>query len=65
MFAQTCSPPPLHLIIGKDYCKLGDLPAAQRHLEQGQAAALALGDDGYSRMIQGGVDALATRLADG
>jgi hypothetical protein len=36
MCAQTCSPPPLHLIIGKDYCKLGDLPAAQRHHNRGR-----------------------------
>ncbi len=56
--------PSLHLNLGEDYRKLGDLPAARRHLELGQAAAHTLGDDGYSKMIKGGLDRLACRLTD-
>lgn len=55
--------PSLHLNLGEDYRRLGDLPAARRHLELGQAAAGALGADGYGSMIRRGLDALATRLA--
>ncbi len=56
--------PSLHLNLGEDYRKLGDLPAARRHLELGQVAAAVLGDDGYSKMIRGGLERLAARLAD-
>lgn len=56
--------PSLHLNLGEDYRKLGDLPAARRHLELGQAAASVLSDDGYSGMIRGGLERLAGRLAD-
>ena len=56
--------PSLHLNLGEDYRKLGDLPAARRHLELGQESAAALGDDGYSRMIRGGLERLAARLKD-
>jgi hypothetical protein len=55
--------PSLHLNLGEDYRKLGDLAAARRHLALAQEAATALGDDGYSAMIRGGLQALATRLA--
>lgn len=56
--------PSLHLNLGEDYRKLGDLPAARRHLELGQAAASQLGgEDGYSMMIRGGLERLAARLA--
>lgn len=56
--------PSLHLNLGEDYRKLGDLPAARRHFELGQVAAAVLGDDGSSRMISGGLERLAARLAD-
>ncbi len=56
--------PSLHLNLGEDYRRLGDLPAARRHLELGQVAAAVLRDDGYSRMIGGGLERLAARLAD-
>jgi len=56
--------PSLHLDLGEDYRKLGDLPAARRHLELGQESAAALGDDGYSRMTRGGLERLAARLTD-
>ncbi len=54
--------PSLHLNLGEDYRKLGDLRAARHHLELGQQAAQALGDDGYGRMIRGGLVGLAARL---
>jgi len=56
--------PSLHLDLGEDYRKLGDLPAARRHLELGQESAAALGDDGYCRMTRGGLERLAARLTD-
>lgn len=56
--------PSLHLNLAEDYRKLGDLSAARRHLDQGQQAARGLGDDSYSAMIRGGLEALATRLGD-
>ncbi len=54
--------PSLHLNLGEDYRKLGDLPAARRHLQLGQQASPALGNDGYSQMIRRGLDGLAARL---
>jgi hypothetical protein len=54
--------PSLHLNLGEDYRKLGDLAKARRHLTLGRRASWALGDDGYSRMIKGALDALALRL---
>ncbi|MFW3173080.1 hypothetical protein [Geodermatophilus sp. CPCC 206100] len=57
--------PSLHLNLGEDHRKLGDLPAARRHLELGRAAAGELSDDGYGAMVRGGLEALATRLGDG
>lgn len=54
--------PSLHLNLGEDYRKLGDLPATRHYLKLGQRATVGLGDDGYSRMIRGGLDALADRL---
>ncbi len=57
--------PSLHLNLAEDYRKLGDLPAARRHLELGQQARPALADDGYGHMIGRGLDSLAARLATG
>jgi hypothetical protein len=54
--------PSLHLNLGEDYRKLGELAAARRHLELGLAACDALPDDGYGRMIRGGLERLAERL---
>ena len=45
------------------YRKLGDLARARDHLQHGQAAVGALGDDGYGQMIKGGRDRLAEQLA--
>lgn len=56
--------PSLHLNLGEDYRKIGDMAAARHHLELGETAAEVLGDDGYSRMIKGGLQELGGRLAD-
>jgi hypothetical protein len=55
--------PSLHLNLGDVYRRLGDEEGARRHLAAGQAAADALGDDGYARMIKAGLDRLGDRLA--
>jgi hypothetical protein len=55
--------PSLHLNVGEDYRKLGDLDAARRHQELGTAATPGLPDDGYGRMIRGGLKRLSERLA--
>jgi hypothetical protein len=55
--------PSLHLNLGDVHRRLGHLAEARRHLEQGRAAADALGDDGYSQLIRSGLDRLADRLA--
>lgn len=54
--------PSLHLNVGECYRKLGELDLARAHVERGQAAAGALGNDGYGRMIRNGLDRLAERL---
>ncbi len=54
--------PSLHLNLGECYRKLGDLDRAIEHLQRGQGAADALGDDGYGQLVRGGVDRLAQRL---
>jgi hypothetical protein len=56
--------PSLHLNLGEDYRKLGDLTQARRHLALGQQAAAALSDDPYGSMIRRGLDGLAKRLSD-
>jgi hypothetical protein len=56
--------PSLHLNLGDVYRRLGDFEQAEHHLMLGRAAAHVLGDDGYSRMIKGGLDRLAARLAE-
>jgi hypothetical protein len=56
--------PSLHLNLGEDYRKLGDPESARRHLELGRAAAGALPDDGYGRLIRGGLEGLAQRLGE-
>ncbi|HEV7213225.1 MAG TPA: hypothetical protein VGN47_16055 [Blastococcus sp.] len=54
--------PSLHLNIAEAYRKLGAVARARHHLALGRAAADALPDDGYGRMIRGGLDRLAERL---
>src|SRR4051794_13998816 len=55
--------PSLHLNLGEDYRKLGDLAAARRHLDLGRQAVSLLGDDPYGSMIKNGLDGLAERLS--
>lgn len=55
--------PSLHLNVAEAYRKLGDLQAARVHVDLGLAQVDALGDDGYGRMIHGGLARLAERLA--
>lgn len=54
--------PSLHLNLAECYRKLGQLEHAREHLHRGQAAAGALGDDGYGAMIKRGLARLADRL---
>jgi hypothetical protein len=56
--------PSLHLNLGEDYRKLGDIAQARRHLDLGRQAAVFLGDDPYSSMIVRGLDGLAKRLSE-
>jgi len=56
--------PSLHLNLGEDHRRLGDIDAARHHLALGQQASAALGDDGYSTMIKAGLDRLAAHLTD-
>jgi len=53
---------PSHLNLGEYYRKIGDLDRAREHHKQGLDAVVALGDDGYGRMIMGGLDWLGERL---
>jgi tetratricopeptide (TPR) repeat protein len=54
--------PSLHLNLGECYRRIGDLDLAREHLERGLDAVVTLGDDGYGRMIKGGLDRLGQRL---
>ncbi|MEJ2870065.1 hypothetical protein WCD74_20015 [Actinomycetospora sp. OC33-EN08] len=56
--------PSLHLNLGDAYLRAGDLPSAVHHLERARASTGALPDDGYGRMIRGGIEALGERVAD-
>ncbi len=56
--------PSLHLNLGDVYRRLGDLELARAHLRLGHGALGALGDDGYARMVKGGLDRLADRLSE-
>lgn len=56
--------PSLHLNLGECYRKLGDYDQARHHLAAGRAAVDALPDDGYGRMISGGLQRLAERLPE-
>ncbi|GAA4487031.1 hypothetical protein GCM10023094_44740 [Rhodococcus olei] len=54
--------PSLHLNLAADYTKVGDRDAARRHLARAEDAVDVLGDDGYGRMIRGGIDRLRAEL---
>lgn len=53
--------PSLHLNLGEAYRRLSGHARARAHLDQGRAVA-ALADDGYGRMIIGGLERLGDRL---
>lgn len=54
--------PSLHLNLGEDYRKLGDLPAAREQLALARARLDALADDDYAAGIRLALDGLAERL---
>jgi hypothetical protein len=54
--------PSLHLNLGDDYRRLGAAARAREHLALAQAVEHVLPDDGYGRMIRGGIANLAGRL---
>ncbi|MDA0638365.1 tetratricopeptide repeat protein [Nonomuraea sp. MCN248] len=54
--------PSLHLNLSECYRKLGDLDRAREHLRQAQDGIGALGDDGYGRLIKGGLERIAAQL---
>jgi hypothetical protein len=54
--------PSLHLNLGEDHRRLGDLASARHHLELGRRASTVLDDDGYARWVRRGLDGLAARL---
>jgi hypothetical protein len=56
--------PSLHLNAADCYRRLGRPGPAREHLQRGRAAVGALGDDGYARMVVGGLDRLAERLGE-
>jgi hypothetical protein len=56
--------PSLHLNLGECYRRLGDVDRARAHLRQARDRIGALGDDGYGRLIRGGLERLADRLGE-
>ncbi|MFF4416437.1 tetratricopeptide repeat protein [Streptosporangium sp. NPDC001559] len=56
--------PSLHLNLSECYRKLGDFDRAREHLQQGRAGVGALDDDGYGRLIRGGLERLAEQLGE-
>ena len=57
--------PSLHLNLADVYRRLGDREKAREHVACAQDAVGALGDDGYGRMIQGGIARTAAQLVEG
>ncbi|MFI7537419.1 tetratricopeptide repeat protein [Streptosporangium sp. NPDC049376] len=56
--------PSLHLNLSECYRKLGDFDRAREHLQQARAGVGALDDDGYGRLIRGGLERLAEQLGE-
>lgn len=54
--------PSLHLNLGVDQLRAGDLDAAREHLAAARAAQHLLSDEGYGAMVRGGIDRLGRRL---
>jgi len=55
--------PSLHLNLADGYRRSGLVADAEVQLAAGLAASDALGDDGYGRMVRGGLERLAEQLA--
>jgi hypothetical protein len=55
--------PSLHLNLGEDYRKLGDVAVAREHLALARAHLGALADDDYAAGLRLALDGLAERLA--
>jgi tetratricopeptide (TPR) repeat protein len=56
--------PSLHLNLGEDYRKLGDVAFAREHLELARAKLDALGENDYAAGIRAALDGLAQRLGE-
>ena len=55
--------PSLLLNVAASYRKVGDVAMARATVAQAQAASLVLADDGYGRLIRGGIARIAQDLA--
>ena len=55
--------PSLHLNLADVYRRLGDAEWATDHLDRARTTLDVLPDDGYGRMIRGGIDPCADRLS--
>lgn len=54
--------PSLHLNLGEDYRKVGDVERARRHAALGLQSAVHLDDDGYGGTVRAGLRRLSERL---
>ncbi|WP_431874657.1 hypothetical protein [Micromonospora marina] len=57
--------PSLHLNLAECHRRLGELDQARDHLRHAREGIGALGDDGYGKLIRGGLDRLFQQLAAG
>ena len=57
--------PSLHLNLGDDYLRLGDLDNAARHAAAAQAVLADLPETELGGMIRGGIERLVSRLSEG
>jgi hypothetical protein len=57
--------PSLHLNLGKSHEDMGDLAAAREQYLLAELASSALGNDGYGRMIRGGIGEALKRTEAG
>ncbi|MFC0097244.1 hypothetical protein ACFFKH_06845 [Micromonospora marina] len=55
--------PSLHLNLAECHRRLGELDQARDHLRRAREGVEALGDDGYGKLIRGGLDRLSQELA--
>ena len=56
--------PSLHLNLADVYRRLGDREKAREHISFAQDAVVALGDDGYGRLVREGIARTAARLVE-